>query len=207
MIWRYEGNAFGDTLPNEDPDGDNIKTTINLRFAGQYYDAETGLHYNWNRYYDPRLGRYITSDPIGLGGGLNTYAYVGNNPLRWIDPMGLEWIFQGWRTEEQNGWWSHWRKLLATCYETCTKTTKEIEAAYEQWRPIPINVPEVPSPGSGKSGAIDNLFDIYDAINKARDKGTMSGTQATMVKPNIGNEICDKLPLPPGADGKCCSGK
>ena len=60
-----------------------------MRFPGQYYDEETGLYYNYFRYYDPALGRYITSDPIGLAGGLNTYGYVENNSLRWADKNGL----------------------------------------------------------------------------------------------------------------------
>jgi RHS repeat-associated protein len=57
--------------------------------AGQYYDAETGLHYNYHRYYDPSTGRYLTPDPIGLLGGINRFVYAGNNPINAVDPLGL----------------------------------------------------------------------------------------------------------------------
>ncbi len=76
-------------MANEDPDGDGGLFGYNLRFPGQYYDGGTGLHYNYFRYYDPSTGRYVTSDPIGLEGGLNTYGYAYQNPIRWIDPLGL----------------------------------------------------------------------------------------------------------------------
>ena len=88
-IWRWESDPFGSTLPDEDPDNDGITLTYNLRFPGQYYDAETGLHYNYYRSYDPSTGRYLESDPIGLAAGLNTYAYVGNMPTMLVDPFGL----------------------------------------------------------------------------------------------------------------------
>ncbi|SCC34099.1 RHS repeat-associated core domain-containing protein, partial [Gilliamella intestini] len=58
-------------------------------FQGQYYDEETGLHYNLNRYYDPFTGRYITQDPLGILGGLNSYQYAGSDPINWVDPLGL----------------------------------------------------------------------------------------------------------------------
>lgn len=88
LVWKWESDAFGSTLPNEDPDGDGQKTTINLRFPGQYFDKESGFHYNHHRYYDPLTGRYLSSDPIGLAGGRNGYSYVGGNPMSRIDPSG-----------------------------------------------------------------------------------------------------------------------
>lgn len=89
VVWQWQGEAFGADLPDEDADRDGRRTVINLRFPGQYFDAESRLHYNWHRYYDPQVGRYTQSDPIGLAGGINTYAYVEGNPISDADPDGL----------------------------------------------------------------------------------------------------------------------
>jgi RHS repeat-associated protein len=63
-------------------------TATNLRFPGQYADAETALNQNWNRDYDPTIGRYVQSDPIGLTEGVNTYSYALNNSVTYFDPTG-----------------------------------------------------------------------------------------------------------------------
>ena len=81
-IWSATYDAFGKATITG-----NLK--LNLRADGQYNDDETGLYYNWYRYYNPSLGRYITSDPLGLQAGMNTYVYVNGNPINYTDPMGL----------------------------------------------------------------------------------------------------------------------
>jgi RHS repeat-associated protein len=88
-VWRWDQDEpFGANVPNENPSGLGI-FNLPLRFPGQYFDSETGLHYNYYRSYDPAIGRYAESDPIGLEGGINTYLYVSGSPLLYTDPHGL----------------------------------------------------------------------------------------------------------------------
>jgi RHS repeat-associated protein len=89
FVWKWDHDPFGNGAPNQKP-GKAPEFVYNLRFPGQYYDSETGLFYNMARDYDPKTGRYIQYDPIGLKGGINPYVYVENNPLTLIDPMGLD---------------------------------------------------------------------------------------------------------------------
>jgi RHS repeat-associated protein len=86
VVWSADYDPFGTATVTVSA------VENNMRLPGQYYDSETGLHYNYHRYYDPSVGRYLTPDPIGLAGGINLYAYVGGNPVNRIDPLGLDYV-------------------------------------------------------------------------------------------------------------------
>ncbi|AEM50359.1 RHS repeat-associated core domain-containing protein [Stenotrophomonas maltophilia] len=88
--WDLKSEAFGSTLPNEDPDLDGANFEFSLRLPGQRYDAISALSQNMHRDYDPAAGRYVQSDPIGLAAGVSTYAYVNGNPMSGVDPDGLD---------------------------------------------------------------------------------------------------------------------
>ena len=88
IVWSADYKAWGEILEHRSDTAKQQGLTNPIRFQGQYHDHETGLHYNRYRYYDPRVGRFISKDPIGYAGGLNLFAYAPN-PVGWVDPLGL----------------------------------------------------------------------------------------------------------------------
>ncbi len=92
VVWSWASDAFGNGTPNQNPGGVFL-FEFNGRMPGQQFDAETGLFYNNARYYDPVVGRYISSDPIGLAGGTNTFGYTKQSPVSAADPTGNFLVF------------------------------------------------------------------------------------------------------------------
>ena len=116
VAWSATYTSFGEALIDA-----SATITNNLRFPGQYFDEETGLHYNYFRYYDPKTGRYLTSDPIGLVGGINLFLYCANNPVNYLDVLGLkskECCYEyDWKCKKCIKWGP--KKLDADCFLSC----------------------------------------------------------------------------------------
>ncbi|MCB9976911.1 MAG: hypothetical protein H6858_04840 [Rhodospirillales bacterium] len=122
-VWTWESGAFGAEAPTG-------SATVNLRFPGQYLDSETGLHYNWNRYYNPATGRYVSGDPIGLDGGLNLYAYGFSSPLANTDNEGLHtWsgkgVVPGWMVPSFPLLYHRYFMILFQLHTNCARGNRE----------------------------------------------------------------------------------
>jgi len=136
LIWQnpYKGNPWGEqsTLSNG--------YTLNVRSPGSYFDPETGLVYNVNRYQEPATGRFLEPDPIGMKGGIDPYAAVSNNPLNRIDPDGLRDIFVGGFFDGTSG--------IVQSYYNRYHTTHP-DSAYYSWRDQDAIVADINSTPAG----------------------------------------------------------
>ena len=187
LIWDAVYKPFGEA---EQISG---SATNPQRFPGQVYDPETGLHYNYFRDYAPGLGRYVESDPIGLLGGLTTYAYVRGNPLLASDPLGLKatgvWEktphlvdpsvdFDGWRLLDIGEW--HWDVYtywyVARTYWTISGAVVGDIKCKDDCDEWPINI----SISVTKSGHVDLGPNIVAVIVGTR-AGLLSGIAANII--------------------------
>ena len=152
IVWSAVYMSFGEATV------DSTSTiTNNLRFPGQYYDAETGLCQNWQRDYLQELGRYIEADPIGQKGGINIYEFTGNSPMNRIDPFGLSWF--GW-THKVYDWF--------TDCDKCKKNVERILKAAQECRNEQAKDPVqfLLNYGGGEADSAQ-----YNCVNKKDPKG------------------------------------
>lgn len=167
VVWDVEFDPFGNELPG------GVKTVANnLRFPGQYFDQETGLHYNYFRDYDPRTGRYIQADPIGLEGGINLYPYALNNSLRYIDPTGLDVTIVIGRT-------TYTSKSIVGTIDVTSTTTNKTFSGYTLENVKPPN-PSLPVPPG-----------TYQAYVREKKIQLIDVPDASDIQIHIGNEPKD----------------
>ncbi len=179
IVWKAQYKAWGECKVEQAKSDFFEKSEIisnNIRFQGQYFDGEIGLHYNRYRYYSPYVGWFISKDPIGLLGGFNVYSYAPN-PNNWIDPLGLtsktcpnaydEAVKKAKQIREAGG-----RLPTATC-AVVNKRTGKVYYGTSGTQPKNIHADlsvSLPSP-SIEPWAPNNCAEV-DAVNKALKDGS-----------------------------------
>lgn len=118
-VWRANNYDFDRVVAYGSADW------YNLGFPGQYYDSEKDSYYNYFRDYDPKTGRYIQSDPLGLSAGVNTYSYVSSNPVNMYDPFGLEQCVCASNSGRSNGDGTHGSNDGNTTHEGISSVWKD----------------------------------------------------------------------------------
>ena len=163
VTWAATYHAWGALREAYDPHG----IGQDIRFQGQQFDAETGLHYNRFRYYDPMLGQYVTQDPMGLEGGLNYFSYV-NSPTTHIDPYGLTDISTP-EVANQDGRGGVVNKILGVKKggDKIASGSKKMENANKKQQDVLDCL--VIGPTCSKSG--EELEDMLDSARKERIRG------------------------------------
>lgn len=193
IAWRAKNFAFDRqvTVANAVP--------LNLGFPGQYYDSESGLWNNGYRDYCPSCGRYVESDPLGLAGGINTYAYAGSNPLSNVDPMGLDFfgkcLAQKYLQEYGANAWSQARQDRNT--QTLPATPGSPMEALRNAENYLYSYQELPTTIAGsKTLALANTFILSVGYGDAKFYGGQSG-----LVPGWANDPPDLDQLEAGMEG------
>ena len=210
IVWSADYKPFGEATIT-------VSTiTNNLRFSGQYYDAETGLNYNYFRDYNPIIGRYIEADPIGIEEGVNhLYAYVGSNPIMRIDPQGLKWV---WNCKRRLSWAtsplvSSLFPIFGHCY---IKFGDEPLGFYSDgsanWRVYDERTPGTSTQDGGERTLIINRYCLpswvsdceYDCL---KSKNVVGAQGATVGGSPLSNNCCTNLDAVKKECKKKCCGK
>ena len=162
-IKSLSGNAVHQLDQGDSPD--QVDQQQNLRFQGQYLDRETGLHYNTFRYYDADIGRFISPDPIGLNGGINLGAFAAN-PLMWIDPLGLMFVYRSvsmaeYEALKNTGVWNSngtmEGKWFATTYEDAVKWGSKMGHEGGDFKVIQVDLPSETQVHVHEGGRLDGI--------------------------------------------------
>ncbi|MGO4704122.1 RHS repeat-associated core domain-containing protein [Dyella sp. 2RAB6] len=200
--WPFQGNPFGEQQP-----ASSSGYAFNLRFPGQYYDLESGLSYNVNRDYDAASGRYVQSDPLGLDGGISTYAYVMSTPLVATDPLGLS--RAGWKDSPMDPNGVGCANLLKRIENLKAEIQRQIQNLATNPQTLPYYAPGFDGPGGPLKASVwghEQLLikyeaDLVKALAEYRNR--CGGPPPMVVCPPVESPapkpapVPDPVPVPP----------
>ncbi|MDU3123602.1 MAG: RHS repeat-associated core domain-containing protein, partial [Acinetobacter baumannii] len=191
-VWSLDTGPFGESAATVSVSG----VEINLRFPGMYYDKQTGLYYNHHRYYNPKWGRYMEPDPIGLEGGLNPFVYSNNDPINKVDPSGL-----GWKKLKLIG--SLFDDILAPLGREAVKRLSQNSSKEAAKQTTSNQAKNAATSNQAKSTAAkEGDANIVHVQNKSIEKGIRSLEKRIVEHENKLNDFKSNPTVRPGMEGQ-----